>query len=237
MTIRRFYRGAAAMAAEGGFAVGLDGRPMRTPAGATFVVPTRALAAAIAGEWEAVPEKGEIRPLAMPLTRLAATVLDRVAPRRAAVIDDIVAYARTDLLCYRATEPVELVARQGHAWDPMLDWACGQVGGALVVTAGVIPVDQPAEVIEAYRAAVAAQDDMRLSALFHLTAATGSLVLGLAAVSGRLDPLEALDLAELDTRWQIEHWGEDSEAAIQRANLRRDVEAVATFLRLLEARD
>ena len=105
--MKRFYKETAVDAGDGGFRVLLDGRPMRTPAKAVLVVPTKALAEAIAEEWCAVPEKTEINAAHLPLTRLAATGIDRVTTQRARVIEDTAKYAASDLLCYRATDPVE----------------------------------------------------------------------------------------------------------------------------------
>src|SRR5262245_58864535 len=129
----RFYKDTAVDAGDGGWRVLLDGKPMRTPAKAVLVTPTRALADAIAQDWSAVPDKGEINVAHLPLTRLAATGIDRVASQRERVIDDAAKYAGTDLLCYRAYDPESLVRRQQALWQPLLDWAAERYGARLVV--------------------------------------------------------------------------------------------------------
>ncbi|MGE0659098.1 MAG: ATP12 family chaperone protein [Reyranellaceae bacterium] len=235
--MRRFY-GAVDIASGGdGYAVTLDGKPIRTPSARLFAVPSGALAQAIAGEWAAVPDKGEIRPQDMPMTRLAMTALDRAAEQREKVVADIAAYGGSDLLCYRAEEPPELVRRQATGWDPLLEWARTSHGVTLTVTAGVMPVAQSPAALAALRAIVEPCDDFQLSALYQLVAGFGSLVLALAVLQGRLTGEAASDLAEIDAAWQAERWGEDAEAAARRARLRADMLAAARFLTLLRATD
>lgn len=227
---RRFYRTAAAAPAVGGFAVALDGKPLRTPAGTPLSLPTPALAEAIAAEWAA---QGEIlQPHAMPLTQLASTAIDRVAPQRGAVIDELINYAATDLLCYRAEDPPELVERQWWAWQPLLDWAAGRHGAALSVTAGIVPMPQPEPALAALRRAVEAQDDFRLTALQSATAAAGSLVVALAMIEGEIDADRAFVVAFLDEIYQAELWGDDAEAEERRDRLRSDLAAAARFVQL-----
>jgi chaperone required for assembly of F1-ATPase len=197
--------------------------------------PCAALARAIAEEWAAVPDKGEIKPDRMPLTRLAMTGLDRAADQRPKVIADIAAYGASDLLCYRATEPPELVARQSTGWDPLVAWAKDAHGVALTVTTGIMPVDQPQEAVDALRKPIETVGDLELSALFQLVTGFGSLVLGVAVLLGRLTAEQGHDLAEIDAQWQIERWGEDAEAQARRARLRADMLAAGRFLTLLHA--
>ncbi len=232
-TIKRFYKTATTSPADGGFDVRLDGRPIRTPAGRALVVPSEALAAAIALEWIEQPEAGEIRPLEMPMMRLAATATDRVASQRAKVIDDTSRYAGSDLLCYRADTPTELVVRQARLWQPLLDWAAVRYGAKLELADGVRFRSQPQASVAALTEAVAAHSDCGLSALFNLTAAMGSLVLALGVSERRLEPLAAFEAAELDALHEIEKWGEDPEATSRHQRLRRDIEAGARFLELL----
>ncbi len=231
--MRRFYKSVDVVSGEAGFGAVLDGRPIRTPAGRAFAVPTQALAREIAGEWAAVAEKGEIRPDRMPLTRLAMTGLDRAADQRAKVVADITAYGGSDLLCYRATEPVELVARQSAGWDPMLAWAEAELGAPLAVTLGVMPVEQEAESVQTLGRVIETCSDLQLSALFQLATGYGSLVLALAVLQGRITAEQGSDLAEIDAQWQVERWGEDAEAETRRRNLRRDMLAAGRFLDLL----
>ncbi|MGE5203319.1 MAG: ATP12 family chaperone protein [Acidobacteriota bacterium] len=229
--MKRFYKHATVSESERGFGVALDGKPLRTPAKHPLTVPSRALAEAIAAEWQAQGER--IDPHALPLTRLASIALDLVAPRRAAVVAEIARYAGTDLLCYRAEEPAELRARQHAAWQPLLDWATQRFDAPLGVTAGVLPVPQPAATLAAFTAAVGAYDTHRLAALHLATAALGSLVLALALVEGRLDAETAFAAAQLDETFQIERWGEDSEQMKRRANLKDDIALAARFVALL----
>ena len=229
--MKRFYREVTTCPLAGGWGIALDGRPMRTPSKAELIVPTAALAAAIAAEWEA--QQGDIRPATMPLTRLAATAIDRTASQRELVASETANYASTDLVCYRAEHPPALIARQEAAWQPLIDWAIARYDAGLAVTSGIVPHPQPPATLKAFAAAVAAQDDFRLTALHTATAACGSLVIALALLEGRVDAGEAFAASQLDESFQIEAWGEDVEEAQRRAALAADIAAAARFVRLL----
>lgn len=207
---KRFWAAAMTEACDGGHTVRLDGRPVKTPAKAPLVVPTQAMAEAIAAEWDA--QTGTIRPETMPATRAANSAIDKVTPLFDAVVGEIAGFGGSDLLCYRAVDPPALIARQESGWGPLLDWTATALGAPLVVTQGVIPVPQPAESLARLRALVAGHSAFELAALHDLVAITGSLVLGLAVARGRLSADTAFDLSRIDERWQIEQWGEDEEA-------------------------
>lgn len=228
---KRFWTEAAAVAAEGGHGVALDGRPVRTPARAPLVVPARALAEAIAAEWAAQGQ--HLAPDTMPLTRTANSAIDRLGEAaRPAVVADLAGYGASDLLCYRAEAPAELAARQAADWDPLLDWIAGQ-GAPLAVTRGVIPVSQPEESLAWLRARVAGLDPFRLAAFHDLVALSGSLVIALAVLDGRVAAEEGWRLSRLDEDWQIEQWGEDEEEARLTASRRAGFLDAARFLALL----
>lgn len=231
--MNRFYDTAAAAPAKaGGFTVTLDGRPIRTPGKAALAVPTEALAAAMAQEW--ADQAAQIVPATMPLTQLANTAVDRVGPQREGVIAALVGYGETDLVSHRADRPADLADRQGQAWQPLADWAAETHGVALQQTTGLIAVAQPAESLAALRRVADAQDTFRLTALQQATGLTGSIVLGLALVLGRIDAVAADAAAHIDEDFQAERWGEDAEARDRRNNLRAELDAVDRFARLLE---
>lgn len=217
--VKRFWSEARVIDAGTGHAIALDGRPVKTPAKAPLVVPTRALGQAIAAEWNAVVE--QIDPLKMPMTRSANAAIDKVAPQRADVADMIAAYGDTDLLCYRATTPQELVLRQSEEWDPLLDWADSALGARLTPVAGVIYQSQDPAALKKLGDKVHALDDFALTALHDLVALSGSLVIGLAALQDWQSPETLWETSRLDEMWQAELWGADDEAdamaAVKRA--------------------
>jgi len=233
--MKRSYDEVRVAARGDGFGVVLDDRALDTPAGTTLVLPARALATAIAEEWRGRAEAAPPRPDSMPLMRLAATAVDRVAARREAVIAEVAGYAASDLLCHRADHPAELVARQRAAWDPLLDWARERHGIALRITTGVLPVRQPAPALTACRAAVAAGDDFTLAAVHAITAAAGSVIVALALRAGRLDAEAAWEVSQIDESFQIARWGADPESTQRRTALAADIAAVERFLTLLRA--
>jgi chaperone required for assembly of F1-ATPase len=232
--MKRFYKETAVDQGDGGHRILLDGKPMRTPAKAVLVVPTRALAEAIAAEWGAVPDKTDINVSHLPLTRLAATGLDRVTSQRARVIEDTAKYAGSDMLCYRASEPETLVKRQQAIWQPLLDWADERYGARLVIVEGLAFVEQPADAVARLGEAVATHSDLGLSALYNLTHISGSLIVALAVAEGHLAAADAFAAAQLDELYQIERWGEDPIATKRHEGIRHDIEAGARFLALLE---
>ena len=229
--MRRVYKMVETRPVETGWGVFLDGRPLRTPAKRELAVPHERLAAAIAAEWDA--QDIDIRLHTMPLTRLAATALDHTATARDRIVAEIANYAGTDLVCYRAEGPPQLVARQHETWQPLIDWAAGRYDAGLAVTAGVLPQPQSPASLKAFAGIVAALDDFRLTALQAVTGACGSLVIGLALLEGRLDAETAFAASQLDETFQIEAWGEDAEATHRRALLAEDIRATARFLELL----
>jgi chaperone required for assembly of F1-ATPase len=232
--MKRFYKETAVEAADGGYRVLLDGKPMRTPAKAVLVAPTRALAEAIAKEWHDVPEAAELNVFHLRLTRLAATALDRVTVQRDRVVEDTAKYAGSDMLCYRAPAPSTLVERQQAVWQPLLDWAAERYGARLVVAEGTTFVEQPADAVARLRERVAAHGDLALAALYNLTHISGSLVIALAVAEGHLPADQAFAAAQLDELYQIERWGEDPTSTLRHENIKHDIEAGARFLALLE---
>lgn len=208
---RRFWKRVDIRATDDGHEVLLDDRLLRTPGKQPLILPTAPLAQAIAAEWDA--QTDEIRPHTMPLTRAANSAVEKVAPQFDGVAAMLAEYGGTDLLCYRAPDPAELVERQAAEWDPLLDWAATELGAPLRVTRGVIPVDQDPAALERLRAEVASLDLYGLTALHDLVTIPGSLVLGLAVIRGRVTGTEAHRLSRIDEDFQIERWGSDEEAA------------------------
>jgi len=207
---RRFWTEVHVRPDEGGHAIWLDARPIRTPHRAPLLAPTMGLAEAVAGEWRAQGER--LLPETMPFTRALNSAIDKVAPDPAAVAGMLAAYAATDLVCYRATQPVELIARQAEVWDPYLAWVAETYGARLRPVFGVMPEDQDPAALAALSEAVHRFDPCGLTALHEVVTLTGSLVLGLAGLSGHADADTLWQAARLDELWQIEQWGPDEEA-------------------------
>ncbi|MCS6932306.1 MAG: chaperone, ATP12 [Acetobacteraceae bacterium] len=231
--MKRFWDRAEPCAAGDGFAVLLDGRPVRLPGGTALAVGSRPLAEALAEEWDrAGGGKGaEVRWEELGLTRLVGTAIERIAPDPSPTVAALAAYAETDLLCYRA-EDARLAERQAREWQPLLDWAALALDAPLRVTVGLMPVPQPAGSVGAIRAVLAARPPLMLAALGAAVPALGSVVLGLALAEGRLDAAEAARLAMLDETFQAELWGEDAEAAARRAAIRADLALAARLMAL-----
>jgi len=232
--MKRFWDKAAAARQPGGFGVVLDGKPVRLPGGAPLVVGAASLAEAIAAEWDAAgggARGGEMTMADVPLTRLAGTAQERIAPDPAAMVEGLAKYAETDLLCYRAADP-KLAARQAEEWQPLLDWAALQHDAPLRVTEGLMPVPQDPVALAALQAAVAACSPLELAALGVMVPSFGSLVLALAVVRGRLAAEAAHRLAILDETFQEEFWGLDSEAAARRSRIAGDVAVAARLISL-----
>lgn len=229
---KRFYKDVSVT--SGAFhQVCLDNRPIRTPAKRALVLPTAALAEAVANEWRA--QTVDIDPASMPLTRMANTAIDAVAETADAVARDIVAYAGRDLLCYRAEQPQELRDKQAAAWDPVLAWVQAALGARFKVVEGMMPVDQDAITLNRIATALEPHEPFRLTGLHVMTTLTGSALLSLAVARGHLTPQAAWAAAHVDEDYQIARWGEDYEAAERRKARWAEFSAAATLVALLHA--
>jgi len=230
---KRFYTTVSIGATEdGGHAILLDGRTVRTPAKQPLTVPTQAVAELLAAEWDA--QKENIDPATMPVTRLANTAIDGVSKDIRAVFDDILNFAGTDLLCYRASEPEGLVARQSERWDPVITWAADKLGARFILAEGVVHQVQPRAAINGVAEALRAYaTPLGLACLHTITTLTGSALLAIAFAEKQLSADEAWALAHLDEDWQIEHWGTDDEAFQRRENRWREMQAATATLNAL----
>lgn len=207
---KRFWKAACSVPCDGGFAVHLDDRPVKTPAKAGLIVPTEAMASAIAAEWDAQTDK--VDPRTMPVTRGANAAIDKVRIQRGEVIAMLAEYGDSDLLCYRAAGPEGLIERQAAGWDPMLDWVAEAIGARLRVGEGVMHVTQDQAALMRLHEALIEFDDFALAAVHDLISISGSLVLALAVTRGAISPEDAWGLSRIDEQWQVEQWGEDDEA-------------------------
>ena len=229
--MKRFWKEASVVDGPGGWGIELDGRPVRTPLREALRVPARALADAIAAEWNAV--EGDIDPRKMPMTGLANAAIDRVAPDRAAFAAGLAKYAEADLACYRADGPEGLVGRQGEQWDALLGWARRRFDVDFAVTTGITHVEQPAATVERLAHAVSTLDDFCLAGLSPMVTAGGSLVAALAVAEGAWQPDRAWAAVSVDDEWQRERWGSDAEAEKALEGRREDFLAGARFIELL----
>lgn len=227
---KRFYRQVSVVEQDGAFAIALDGRVARTPLRAALAVPSQALASALAQEWMVQGE--HIDPVQMPLTRIINSALDGVAREREGVVAEIVRYAGSDLLCYRAAEPSTLARRQTEAWDPLLEWATLLLGVRLKVGTGMTFIQQSPQAMATIEAVLKPLDAIQLAALHVMTTLTGSAILGLAVLDGALEPEAAWAAAHVDDDYQSDIWGMDEEARLRRAARWQDMDAAARVLSL-----
>jgi chaperone required for assembly of F1-ATPase len=231
--VKRFWNSVEVEQGKGGWGIRLDGRPLRSPARAGLMVPTAALADAIADEWRSVAD--QVDPRAMPLTGLANAAIDRVAPAKETFAAGLALYAEADLACYRSEWPPELVDRQTASWDPLLAWARCRFDVDFSTTTGLTHVQQPAATVERLAHAVAALNPHQLAGLSPLVTVGGSLVAALAVFEGAISTVEAWLAVSVDDRWQLEQWGSDADAELSLNNHHADFLAGARFLELLEA--
>ncbi len=208
--LKRFWEQAHVVAAEGGYTVTLDKRPLKTPMKRPLIVPSKALAAEIAAEWQAI--EGKVDHATLPYTQFAHAGLDQAIDEHKEIAAKTVLYGETDLLCYRAEAPQELVKRQAAAWDSLLEWCADDLAAPLTVTSGIVHVAQPEASLKALAAHVQLFEGFHLKALYDWVTISGSLVLGLAVARGRLTAAEGWALSRIDENWQEEQWGVDDEA-------------------------
>jgi chaperone required for assembly of F1-ATPase len=226
--MKRFYKDVSVAQTDDGFRVLLDGRPVKTPAKNMLALPTQALANAIAQEWRG--QGDDIEPVSMPFLKLANTVIDGVAANRTDVITAILRFGENDLLCYRAHQPPELATLQAEGWDPVLAWARRRYGVEFAVVEGFSHTDQPAATLDAFRAALEAQDSFSLAALHVIASVAGSVVLALALAEGELVPAQVFSFSRIDEDYQASKWGRDHEAEVRASNLARELDKAAEFM-------
>jgi chaperone required for assembly of F1-ATPase len=232
---KRFYEHAGISETEAGFVLTLDGRPARTPARAPLALPTRALAEAVAAEWDG--QGASIDPATMPLTRLANSTIDGVVPRADEVRADLLRYAGSDLVMYRASEPERLVAEQSAAWDPVHAFARDDLGAHFLLSEGVMYVEQPREALAAIEAELAREPSAFVLAALHvMTTLTGSVLIAIMQARGRLSVEDSWVAAHVDEFFQESRWGEDYEASERRGRREAEFRAAARFLELARAR-
>lgn len=230
---KRFYENVGTEEREGGFSITLDGKAVKTPAKNFLMLPTREAAELVVAEWAG---QGEfINPATMPVTKLANTAIDAVSNSLAEVFDEIVRFAGTDMLCYRADGPKELIDRQAHRWDPVLSWVATAHGARFFLVEGVMHQEQPAEAIAAFaRALERYRDPFLTSCLNVVTTLTGSAVLALAYADGAYEIDEVWSLAHIDEDWTVEHWGTDAEAEARRAARYAEYASAAALFQALQ---
>ena len=231
---KRFYKEVSVSSDGEEFAVLLDGKAIKTPAKHPLKVPTEALAALLQSEWDAQSES--IDPSTMPVTRLVNTAIDGVSMEMKAVFDEIVRFSGSDLLCYRAEGPVELVARQTAEWDPVMEWLASEVGARFILIEGIMPQEQPDDAIAAFADALRPfSTPFHLASLHTVTSLTGSAMLAMAFARGFIGMDEAWKLAHLDEDWTNEHWGVDAEAEARRAKRYQELQAAVAVFRSLRS--
>ena len=225
---KRFYKEVGVGESEGLFEVRLDGRPIRSPAKKKIAVPQKAIAEALAAEWDA--QERQIDPATMPLTRLVNSTIDGVEAAREAMLNEIIAYLGSDFLCYPASHPERLVERQQALWQPVLNWAGQTLGGAFKQASGIVAVEQSPVMGETLRGKWAGLDIFQLASVHTIMTITGSALLAYALWDGFLDAEAAWDAAMVDEDWNREMWGEDEEANKRRAFRRADFDAAALVM-------
>lgn len=228
---RKFYKHASAFEADGGFALKLDERRLKTPKGEVFVAPTRALADAMVDEWNAQSE--HIIPTRMPLTQFAFAAIDATATKREDTADYIAKFGETDLCCHRAASPADLVAHQDKHWSSLRDWLHAFIGADLPVVTGILPADVPQGELAKLRAAALALDDFRLTALAQAAGLGGSAIIGFAVLHEKVTPTAAFEAAALDDLWSQQKWGADAEAQARLERQRGEFDALARFIATL----
>lgn len=229
--MKRFWKAVDFREDVGGWGVDLDGKPVRTPARAALVVPTRSLIEAISEEWRNATD--EIDPRAMPLTGLANAAIDHVIPDKPRFAGGLARYAEADLACYRSEWPPQLVDRQAESWDPLLAWGRRRFDVDFSTTSGLMHIPQPPATVERLAHEVAALDPFQLAGLSPLVTVGGSLLAALAVLEKAISPEAAWQAVSVDDRWQLEQWGSDADAELALETRHHDFVAGARFLELL----
>lgn len=227
----RPYKEASIEKRAEGWAVMLDGKPARTPQRRDMIVPLQTLAETVAAEFNAQPAKPD--PKHMPCTQFICIALDIVAAQRIAIIAELLGYGETDLLCHRAEAGSSLRAEQDKLFTPLLLWVKERFGIALQVAEGIMPAKQPEKSMHALEQQLQPYDDFTLAGLSVLVKATGSLFLGLAALEGKINAKQAIELSQLEERYSLTHWGGDVALENKLTELSREIAQSVQFIGVL----
>ena len=228
--MKRFYNQASVVVQGPGFGIELDGREVKTPEKRPNLSPTKAMAEVICQEWN--DQQDKVNPDSMLMAKLQNTAIDRVETRRGDLIAELVKYAGTDMLCYRADFPEDLAQRQADTWQPLLDWVMDVHDITLKVTTGIIHVEQDPGQLVKLRHYLEGVDSFRLAAFYNITTLCGSVSVALNVLGGNITAEQAWQAAQLDENFQIEHWGLDEEAEIRQENMKTELDAATRFLAL-----
>jgi chaperone required for assembly of F1-ATPase len=231
--VKRFYEQVHVTQQGGGFGLFLDDKAVKTPGRVALVLPTKALADAVAVEWRNQGDK--IDPKSMALTQIANTAIDRVKPRRAEVIGELLEYGETDLLCYRADEPADLAEEQSHIWGAYLNWLLDEHHITLNVTSGILPVRQPNEMREELAKLADRYDDFSLTSFHTFVGGFGSIVLAFALMDGFSDFESCWSASILEQSFQEKKWGVDAEAMEKNTRLKAEMETALELLSLVNS--
>jgi chaperone required for assembly of F1-ATPase len=226
--MKRFYKDVSIAPAEGGFAVLLDGKPVKTPSRKPLLLPTEKLATAVAEEWRV--QGDTVVATSMPLLRLSNTVIDGVTANRADVISAILRFGENDLLCYRTHQPPDLAQRQRDGWDPLLDWVRLRFSARMMLADGLTHVDQSPDALAALREALEGYDAFTLAGVHVIGSITGSLVLALAVAEGYIPGAYAFEISRIDETYQAEKWGADDEAVKRAAALAHELDKAVELI-------
>ncbi len=229
---KRFYKNVAVINEKGEYAITLDDRKIKTPMKMALTVSNEQLANAIAAEWE--QQKEFIDSETMIITKMTNTAIDRVAPRKTEIIEELVTYAGSDLICYRAEEPASLVETEKQNWDPFLTWFKDEKEINLKLATGIIHVQQDPEVLEKITHLYEPLDEFALTALYNITTMLGSALLPLSYALGHGNEQQIWSAAHIEEDYQIARWGEDEQAALRRAKRKAEFDQTTAFYSLVK---
>ena len=226
--MRKFYKTVEAGTAPGGYVVRLDGKPLKTPLNNLLLLSSHTLASAIAQEWAGQGE--DLTPHAMPFTQLANTMIDKgKGEARAEMNAQVLRFGGSDLVCYFATHPADLVRRHRQHWSPLIAWMLEKYGIKLETVSGIQYHHQPPEALSQLQKRIESLNAADFMVVQAAAAATGSVVIALALLEKEISTEEAYQAACVDEIYQLETWGEDAEARQKLEAIKTELNVIASF--------
>ena len=213
------------------FEILLDKRILKTPMQKDLIFSNYKIAKETALEWD-IDEK-EINTENMVFYGLISTAIDKISNDKVSYIDNVLGFINTDLICYRADKPNELIDLQNSSWNPIISFIKKYIDVELKFFIGVMPSKQSLEIFNRLKTLINSFSDIEISALHRMTNLTGSIFISICILKGDVLKNEAFELSFLDELYQAKNWGVEQESLDKRDKIAKELNRIISFVELI----